>query len=353
MSEPTKGNAIRRTVRLFDALLKGETLERHRAAKIAGTNHSAAYDQLVVFAEELTGVRQIGRGKGASFRFDLNRHLGATDATLVGACFAVALSALFAGSKYGNAMKAAFRELLRRSQEPELFELHEKKFVFARGGGDIAVERSEFALDQVVEALLHNKYLRINYDPVANTPRKERISPLSIVLYQHQLYLLGRRMDGTLHPFRLARIKAATALRKKFTYPADIDPQAILDECFGIHLGREHDSEKIRVRVTGPWAKFAKTHRWHATQTLHHEGPDSVVVELKVRCCPEIETWVLGLGDHATVLEPEHLRLKIADRLRRAMQAYTSAGKPPARTRMEPLAKGQSSFGRSRPRRST
>ena len=45
-----------------------------------------------------------------------------------------------------------------------------------------------------------------------------------------------------------------------------------------------------------------------------------LVVEMNVKVCPELEAWILGMGEWAEVLEPAWLRSKVAGRVRKMAQ---------------------------------
>jgi hypothetical protein len=49
-----------------------------------------------------------------------------------------------------------------------------------------------------------------------------------------------------------------------------------------------------------------------------------VSVTLQVRYCRELETWVLGFGEHACVARPERLRETVASRLKKAAARYVA-----------------------------
>lgn len=43
---------------------------------------------------------------------------------------------------------------------------------------------------------------------------------------------------------------------------------------------------------------------------------------MRVRCRREVDRWILGMGEHAEVLAPESLRIRIAEALRRSAGRY-------------------------------
>ena len=43
---------------------------------------------------------------------------------------------------------------------------------------------------------------------------------------------------------------------------------------------------------------------------------------MRVRICPELETWLLSFGEHAQVLKPVELRRRIAGRIQSMSAVY-------------------------------
>ena len=65
---------------------------------------------------------------------------------------------------------------------------------------------------------------------------------------------------------------------------------------------------------------------WHDSQAIEKVLDDgSIVVRMHVRPCKELEKWILGMGEHVLVLEPEGLRTTIAARVRAAGERYGKA----------------------------
>jgi hypothetical protein len=63
-----------------------------------------------------------------------------------------------------------------------------------------------------------------------------RLEPLSIVVHDHQLYVVGRDHQGGLHPHRFSRISSVDVLDDSFQYPGrtEYDPDQVFRDSFGI-----------------------------------------------------------------------------------------------------------------------
>jgi predicted DNA-binding transcriptional regulator YafY len=155
-----------------------------------------------------------------------------------------------------------------------------------------------------------------------------RLEPLSIVVHDHQLYVVargvGRGSAGrALHPYRFARLGSVEVLEETFTYPAraEYDPEALFESSFGIFV--DPPLAAVELRLHPRWRVYAQSHRWHDSQEVGSDG-DRVTVRLSVRVCPELEAWILGFGEEAEVVRPPALRRRMARRAAAMARAYAS-----------------------------
>jgi predicted DNA-binding transcriptional regulator YafY len=267
---------------------------------------------------------------------------------VVGACVAASLASMFEGTQHERNLKDARDHLLR--QRGETYANLDRKFVFAPRGGEYALPEAAAGLDEVIDALLNTRILRFFYEHNSGHREQLAVEPLSLVLFDHQFYVLARRPDRSFYCYRFARMSNVDATEDAFAYPSknEFDPRNVLDPGFGVHITGTGPVESVSIILRGPWARFARTHRWHQTQQVEPREDGSVAVTLRVRHCPELETWVLGFGEHAQVLAPQKLRDEIAKRLTNAAQVYASdqAVRPTvAKTSHESLAEQASRTG--------
>jgi predicted DNA-binding transcriptional regulator YafY len=164
------------------------------------------------------------------------------------------------------------------------------------------------------------------------------VYPLSLVMFDHQFYVLARRSDATFYCYRFARMGDVEATTEVFTYPtkSEFDPRNVFGPVLGVHISGMGPVEDVEVELTGDWARYAKTHKWHHSQRVV-PADAGVIVQMQVRHCPELETWALGFGEHATVTKPQILREKVAARLTKAVANY-----PMASSARPPVAKARS-----------
>lgn len=209
------------------------------------------------------------------------------------------------------------------SRKEARFRNIDRKFWFVSQGGDANIQDNEALLDDLLDALLDERLVVLTYLNRDGEEKKGTFAPLSVVVYQHQLYLVARHADATLRPLRLSRIQKVEA-SEPFTYPTrdQFDPQSVFSKSFGVWLSAE-EAVAISIRLDPAWATHARTHRWHASQRVRVDK-SGVYVTLRCRHCPELEQWVLSFGEQAEVLKPLALRKKIAARVAALAACYTS-----------------------------
>lgn len=322
-TEKSRGNSVGRVLRVMRALADGRVLDRHGVTSLLGITPAAADRVVRTFAKhwpELASDSAVGK---RALRFPKPKAVPRPVA--VAASFGASLSRLFEGSSYEAASRTAQERVLAHVRNPGLFDAFDRKFYFVIGGGEMMLpDRSGF-LDELVDAVLLRTVVEMDYLRFSGEAITAVVKPLSIAVYAHQLYVIGRDRSGQDHPFRFSRIESVERTDETFEYPAkaDYDPSQVFADSFGVIVGPEYPVATVRVLLAANWATFAHRHRWHRSQkvTLAHDG---VVVELKVRVCPEVEAWILGFGEEAEVLAPSSLRERVRARIQAMAQKYPS-----------------------------
>jgi len=313
-------------------LLKGGRHSRRTIASRTGRSLPTADRWIDQIAESLPRVQRKREGKTTWLVYDGRLEVPSKRAT-VGACVAASLASIFEGSQHERNLKDARDYLLklRRANYGDL----DRKFLFAPKGGEYALPEGREQLDEVIDAILESRLLAFAYRHADGHEERLSVRPLTLVIYNQQFYLLAWRADGSPYCYRFARMSDVNASDEFFGYPSKIEfePRAVFAPAFGIFISGKGPMEDVHVAISGDWANFATTHRWHSSQQVEKRADGSVVVKLHVRHCPELETWVLGFGEHAVVLKPERLRKTVDARLRRAAREYHRGGPKVAKAR--------------------
>jgi predicted DNA-binding transcriptional regulator YafY len=331
-SESRRSASVTRHLLLAADLLRGRTHDRHSLAARLGVRPAMADRLINAAVEQLPGVVEWRDGKQRKIRMDRTAVTPEPSyPTAVAACFGASLWPLFEGTSYQAGIRDAFRDVVGRTRRRAVFRDIDRKFWFLARGGEVALLDRAPLLDEVIEAVLHHRVLSVEYTRFSGRPERLRLEPLSIVVHDHQLYVVARSDGATLHPYRFARIHAVDVLDDTFTYPnrTEYDPQQVFRDSFGIFL--DLPVQDVELRLDKQWATYAQTHRWHDSQVV--EVVDGQVrVQLRVRVCPELEAWILGFGEQAEVISPAKLRERIASRVSAADHAYRTGRVAPGPT---------------------
>jgi predicted DNA-binding transcriptional regulator YafY len=323
IKKATDGDTLTPLLSVVADLLRGDRHSRRTIAESTGKSLPTADRWIEQLEESLPNVRRIRQGNTTWLVYEGRRTPSHSAAT--GACVAASLGALFEGSRQERNLKDARDFVLR--ERGEAYGDLERKFVLAPRGGESALPEAGNELDVVIEALLESRRLRFTYAHNDGKGDALSIEPLSLVVYDHQFYVLAKRDDG-FYPYRFARINNVEKLDETFAYPSkgEYDPKSILAQGFGIHTYGSGPVEDVEVILSGAWAAFALTHRWHPSQRATKLADGRVSVVLQVRVCRELETWILGFGEHAIVVRPASLAEVVGQRLEKATALYAKSG---------------------------
>ena len=322
-SEKRRFTQLNRTVQLIADLMAGKTHDRNSVAKKLGIQPAAADRQLKAI-ERLPGVKVVKEGRRRTLRFDQTAITEAPSlAVLIGACFGASLGPLFEGTTYQKALSDARDHLLRHSRRRGNFRDVERKFIFLSQGGEVSLPEKDAQLEELICALLDQQPVRFEYEDFTGALSPRCVEPLSLAVYKHQLYLIGRERQGALRSFRFSRIRNAEADESAFSYPskAEYDPEQVFAQSFGIFVKEDQSVEHVELKLDSRWAAHVKSHRWHRSQRATFPRGE-VHIHLDVCICPEVEAWVLSFGEDAEVLRPQSLRDRIAKRAEALQKLY-------------------------------
>ena len=321
-------SSIQRTAKLIALLLSGRDLTRSEATALLGVRVAAVDRQLEAIGRHVPLVRERRKGQ-VHVRIDRSKITGGAErvpiATMIAACVGASLAKLFEGTTYEKGMHDLVHYVSREAVHPERFQDSRRQFVFLVRGGEKALPEKEDVLEEVVDALQRRRGLQLRYRDFVGARKSVRIEPLSLAVYDHQLYVIGRPRGGPTHAYRFSRIETAEAVGGTFPYPDkdSYDPERVFADSFGIIVDDKYPIEQIEMSLAPRWASFVRSHRWHRSQESFVRS-GRVHVRLRVRICPELVSWILGFGPEARVIGPPRLKRQIgrlAQRMARTHQA--------------------------------
>ena len=322
-------SSIQRTAKLIAMLLSGRDLTRSEATALLGVRVAAVDRQLEAIGRHVPLVRERRKGQ-VHVRIDRSKITGGAErvpiATMIAACVGASLAKLFEGTTYEKGMHDLVQYVSREAVHPERFQDSRRQFVFLVRGGEKALPEKEDVLEEVVDALQRRRGLQLRYRDFVGARKSMRIEPLSLAVYDHQLYVIGRPRGGPTHAYRFSRIETAEAVGGTFPYPDkdSYDPERVFADSFGIIVDDKYPIEQIEMSLAPRWASFVRSHRWHRSQESFVRS-GRVHVRLRVRICPELVSWILGFGPEARVIGPPRLKRQIGRLAQRMARTHLAA----------------------------
>jgi predicted DNA-binding transcriptional regulator YafY len=241
----------------------------------------------------------------------------------VASCLTASLASLFKGTGYEKHARRSREILLSQMRRRAEWEDLDRKFWFLARGGEKSLADREEDLGDVVEAILKNRCLTFRYTNLKGQERDTTAEPLTLVLHEHQFYVLARHAGRTgFYVYRFSRMQDIN-LGDEFSYPtaADYHPEQHFADSLGIFAGDAFPVEQVEFVLSGDLLNYSDSHHWHPSQSVRH-APEGSVVELQVRNSFDLESMLLSLGEFAEVRRPTALRERLARRIHAAAAKY-------------------------------
>jgi len=178
----------------------------------------------------------------------------------------------------------------------------------------------------ITEAINRNKCLTIIYKPFEKEAYNVIIHPYRLREYNNRWYVTGLAEPAN-QPYhqtvlaldRIEHIEANTdAAYNREAY----DPE-YFEDVIGITVNHNEPVTRIRLRVEAYRAEYIRTKPLHRTQRGPHATDNGwQEFTIDVRHNRELVSTILSFGDDVHVLEPERLRLEVAQRYLSAISLY-------------------------------
>jgi len=136
-----------------------------------------------------------------------------------------------------------------------------------------------------------------------------KIDPLRFFERNGGLYVFIRTTSfGDIRILAVERIQNISILNAPFDQPKDFDPDALLDNAFGVFYD---DPVTVKVRFPADQARYIEERRWVKDQKITKSKNGSIVLTMKTSGWYDVKRWILSFGPEAELLEPEEMREEI------------------------------------------
>jgi proteasome accessory factor BC len=180
-------------------------------------------------------------------------------------------------------------------------------------------------LAKVETAIFRNKTITFDYYTMERDETGARkVDPYHLLFQGGQFYLLGRAHErDALRVFRLSRMRGKVAFATKaehdFKRPEGFDPRSYANRAvwqYGEVVGtaRVAVDERIAWQVERHFGRFGRVER---------QEDGGLVLETDYASERQLASWVLGLREHARVLDPPSLAQVVRDRAELLAERHT------------------------------
>jgi predicted DNA-binding transcriptional regulator YafY len=112
-----------------------------------------------------------------------------------------------------------------------------------------------------------------------------------------------------------------TVTDNRFDEPEDFDPDALLEGAFGLILD---EPARYRIWFSTEKARYIEERRWCADQEITRRDDGSIELVMSTSGWFDVKRWILSFGPDAELLEPEGVRLELAETASEVLARYTN-----------------------------
>ena len=174
-------------------------------------------------------------------------------------------------------------------------------------------------IDELITALIYDNPLHAIYTKASGVQSNYVLEPLTLATYRQGLYLFARdRKDGRVKSFAVERFQDLTRVRtERFEAPEDFDPEALLENAFGIISG---EAVKVTAVFDPKASPYIRERSWHPTQQLEESSDGSTRLTVHLAISQELIQWLLGFGSNVRVEGPPQLVNQLREHHKRALE---------------------------------
>ena len=179
-------------------------------------------------------------------------------------------------------------------------------------------------LDTIYQAIQKKQTLAITYRSFKARQANEFIFfPYLLKEYRNRWFLLGIRQGyPRLMTLALDRMQAIESSELPFRENNQYDLSNYYRDVIGVTVSETLPPQEIHLFVYQSNAPYVLTKPIHPSQKLIEKKNKGIVISINVQINFELEREVLGFGDGMIVLQPQKLKDRIWNKLRRANKHY-------------------------------
>lgn len=256
---------------------------------------------------------------------------------LLSFCVAQRLMGPLRGTAFGDNMRSGCDKMRRCLRKETLDRVDRLVSMFCRPEFKRpANNRSGRFINTIVSGLYHGRGLKILYYSVEAEKKKVyTVIPVKLLYNEGFIYLVGFRYNDVAdsknsnprpYLWKLSRIHGVKLTGIQFRQPEKFEFDDYFSGIFSLELSRQRQIE-VTVRFStnvGPYLSERKL-KWVKPPRLTKDGEGKDCYVGKIMAEPrEFVKWILSFGENAEVLEPQRMRDRVRNEVRKICKAYRS-----------------------------
>ena len=171
------------------------------------------------------------------------------------------------------------------------------------------------------KAIRYKKTIVTDYfTPARNRVATREIDPYHLRFMGGAWYCIGYcHLRGQVRTFALDRMTNLRQTDKSFEIPADFSVEEYLADSLALERGVP---QRVVIEFDPTETPYIKGRRWHKSQVIEELPDGGLRLTMVVGSLGEVKRWVMSLGSHAWVVEPESLREEVRRELEAARGRY-------------------------------
>jgi predicted DNA-binding transcriptional regulator YafY len=175
----------------------------------------------------------------------------------------------------------------------------------------------------IFNAIINKQALSINYKRYAKEPSDMIFHPYFLKQYNNRWFLLGLcehlRDRLLITNLALDRMEKISSANTPFIENNIVDFDDYFEDIVGVTV-LDKEIEKIVLEIDNVLFPYVETKPLHGSQKIKQRSDKTTTIELNLIINYEFENLLLGYIDKIRIIEPEHFRLKITDRVKNAIE---------------------------------
>lgn len=177
-------------------------------------------------------------------------------------------------------------------------------------------------LPNMLNALKNKLKIEFDYYKFTEKDFSHRIvEPYFLKEFSGRWYLLAKEDNETaVKTWALERIRNLSCTSKRFERPAQFDPHKMYEHVFGIYADETLPVEEVVLSFTPKGGRYILTRPLHRSQVVLADDDKEIRIKLNIRLTNDFLMELLSQTDKMTVIAPEHLKQRLQDIYKRAIE---------------------------------